>query len=408
MVSLLTRTLKARNFPVTVNFAANYRRITGLNSFVLVIYTLINLLFIWKYSPDFGLPSWAVMLLFLAVELLLLWLFHLNIRLLESRKFFIVVSLIIAASLVIILIKFDPAVIKVGRYPAIVDWLNRILRGDFPYQSATNPSGFPFLYLLVLPFYLLGDVGIFQIFSFLLFVSVEYQLFPEKVKTRYLVLSLLIISPVYLYEIAVRSELFSNMAVFLAYFLLLSRCSPRWMPLSAAVIGLAGGLILSTRGIILLLFLLLFPILLKNQVKNLSIYAACIILGFLLTLIPFLIWNSGYFLNYGPFAIQTSYLPKGCLALLIALSIFWGTRLNDFREFLPAAGILLFVVVLVAFAISVMEAGFEKSVRGDYFDISYFCLTLPFLLLTLGDMKSIYALADNPPPNSQTAEGKSN
>jgi hypothetical protein len=110
-----------------------------------------------------------------------------------------------------------------------------------------------------------------------------------------------------------------------------------------------------------------------------------LIAGFFLTLLPFLAWNPDYFLAKGPLAIQSSYLPKALILLSIISAFVWGLKNKNFKDFVTAAAIFLFITVAVAFSISVTSVGFYKAVRGDFFDISYFCFTLPFLLLALGD-----------------------
>ena len=359
-----------------------------LNYFLLTIYTTINLLFIWKYAPDYGLPVWPIMTVFVALASVVVWFFDRILHLkpiLASKAMYHVLTICMALSFFYILHQFNPDEIRVGRYPSIYDWLSRLSHNQFPYQSSTNPSGFPFLYILALPFYLLGDIGYLQIISFFLFAWLIFKFNSEFPESRLKLLLLLIISPSFLYEIVVRSELFSNMVFFLIYALLIRNLITGRSSLTTAIAGLLGGFILSTRGIIFPLLLLLIPVHFRSEPKKLIIFGLSLIAGFFLTLVPFLAWNLDYFLTKGPFAIQSSYLPKILILISIVLAMVWGLKNKNYKDFVTAAATFLFITVAVAFSISVTSVGFCKAVRGDFFDISYFCFTLPFLLLALGD-----------------------
>jgi len=132
----------------------------------LAIYALINALFVYKYTARITSQPVATTLLYLIlVSLFILLLFkQTEIRLSLKTQNLIYVSMIglLAILFTFLMFQFDPEKIRVGRYPAMHDWITRFFDSEFPYAAPTNPSGFPFLFVMAMPFYLLGDLGFFK------------------------------------------------------------------------------------------------------------------------------------------------------------------------------------------------------------------------------------------------------
>lgn len=353
----------------------------------LTLYGLINTLFVYKYAARITSQSWAISLLYLVMLGLMVWILY---RKTESRLspatenliyFFTIVLLAVALSLV--MSHFEPQKIRVGRYPALQDWISRLFDSEFPYDSHTRPSGFPFLFVMAMPFYLLGDLGFLQIFSFLIFGGLVYLRYPEQPMNRFRCIFLLISAPVFLYEVMVRSELFSNMVVVMLYLAVLEMVGRKMSLFASILLGLAGGLLLSTRGIVLLIYVLVLGYLLRKKVVTHGLFFLSIFAGFVVSLLPFLIWDWRQFMDSGPLSKQLSFLPIWLLALCIACCIYCALRIESLRKIYTAVSFILFAVVLAAFSTSVLDLGWHQSVLGDGFDISYFAFALPFLLISL-------------------------
>jgi hypothetical protein len=152
----------------------------------------------------------------------------------------------------------------------------------------------------------------------------------------------------------------------------------RFIPL---IIGAAGGLVLSTRGIVLPVYAVAFAFWFRDDLWRGLWFALGCAAGFGITIIPFLVWDWQSFVSAGPFAVQTSYMPvRGALfAVAVGIAAGWTARSRRAAGF--AAALILFAVVLVPFAASVIEYGWNGAVMGDRFDISYFCFALPFLIV---------------------------
>jgi hypothetical protein len=279
--------------------------------------------------------------------------------------------------------QFDPEKIAVGRYPAMYEWISRLLGGEFPYSSGVNPSGFPFLFIMAVPGYILGDLGLFQLFSFLIFALIIHLGCSKNDLSRFRGILLLIASPIFLFEIVVRSDLFSNMVMVILYLLIFQLYGRSRGYISPMLLGLAGGLLISTRGVVFLIYIIFFLYMIRMHRFKYGLFIFSMLAGFVLTLVPFLIWNTKHFVESGPFAIQLSYIPIWVFILSIIASVACGLGIKSLKGIYTSISVILFGVVFIAFVISIVGFGLTESVLGDRFDISYFSFTLPFLLLSL-------------------------
>ena len=353
----------------------------------LTLYGLINTLFVYKYTARMTSQSWATSLFYLVLLGLLVLSLYRNaeLRLSPATQNLVYFSLIVflAVALTLVMSHFDPQKIRVGRSPALQDWITRLLNSEFPFDSHTRPSGFPFLFVMAMPFYLLGDLGFLQIFSFLIFAVLVYLRHGEQAAHRFRCIILLISAPVFLYEVMVRSELFSNMVVVMLYLAVLEMVGRKMSFIALVSLGLVGGLLLSTRGIVLLIYVLVLGYFLKRRVVTHGLFFVSICAGFLVSLLPFLIWDWSQFMDSGPFSKQLSFLPIWLLALSIGCCVFCALKIGSLRKVYSAVSFTLFAVVLVAFVTKVLDYGWHEAVFGDGFDISYFAFAVPFLLISL-------------------------
>lgn len=352
-------------------------------------YVFINILFVWKYaSPYFSNQIIApIIYLIVSIVLVLLLLSRKSGFKISSRNFRFLygsITILSALFLTVLMLQFEPGNIGVGRYPAQVDWITKLFNGEFPYESTAKPSGFPFLFILALPFYFLGDAGVFQIFSFLILAAIFYFQFRNDNNISLPLLILLVISPIFIFEIVVRSDLFSNIVMVLLYLILCEKYLSKKKFLIPIGLGLLGGFLLSTRSIVLVIFILYFVWKIRDSKINPYVLVLSMITGFLLTLLPFAVWDWDFFLNYGPLAVQMSYVPGWFIILSIIFSFIWAVTIKNINQVYFASATMLFCVVFGAFVIFIARFGIIDSVINDQFDISYFCFPLPFLLMSLG------------------------
>jgi hypothetical protein len=354
---------------------------------LLCIYILINALFVFKYSPDYSLDPAVTIpayLIFCGCLISAVYGFYtLNLDHKTQRLLYFGLATAGAAGLAILMFQFDPERIAVGRYPALHDWIERLIHGEFPYLSGIRPSGFPFLFMISMPFYFIGDLGLLQIFSFAIFCCLIYSYYRRNPRSRIWILILLLSAPVFTYEVVVRSELFSNMVIVLVYLEFARKRIDTERILRLILIGLMGGLLLSTRGIVVLIYIIFFGYHFRKRLSRGFAFALSILAGFLATLVPFMIWNWDHFVSSGPFSIQMLYIPTWLLVLCLLASAAVAAVVKSIRCSYLSISLILFAVVLTVFTISAVKYGWAEAVYGDGFDISYFIFALPFLLLSM-------------------------
>jgi len=374
-------------YRVSYSSKANSKK-TGFsraNILSILIYIFINCLFTYKYAFDYSVNPAFVSILYAALFII----FYLIITGKIGQKIFNAIRIrlywpvmaLAAVCLLVIMLQFNPDEIAVGRYPALHDWIDRLLHGMFPYQSPTNPSGLPMLFILATPFYLLGDLGLFQIFSFIIFCFAAGYIFNGYSNKRLIYPALLLCAPIFLYEIVVRSELISNITLVILFLAVTEKYADHASKRTLIILGLIGGLLLSTRVVVFLLYLVFWSNRLRNWRHRYIWFIISAVIGFAATLLPFMIWNYDYFVNRGPFAVQALYAPIWLVMAVVVISLLCGLMLRSQESKFKASAYIMFGLVLIAFIFGISEHGWMRAVVGDQFDISYFCFCLPFLIL---------------------------
>jgi hypothetical protein len=283
--------------------------------------------------------------------------------------------------------QIDPSTIQIGRGPALIEWNQRFLSGQFPYQAATKPSGFPFLFLLATPCYLLGEVGLMQLIGLFLFGWILHNWCGAHSENKFLTLMLLAAAPIFAFEVCVRSDLITNAIILLAALEFTRRHHDHRSNLTPLGLGLLLGVSASTRGIFIPAYLIVLPLIFRQHtVRYALILLGSAVLGFALTLLPFAMQNSEYFWKYGPFSVQMSQVPVALLVSSFVISLVGGFVVRRFRSAYLLSGSLLFSIVIVKMLMSFSAQGISETIEFDnYFDLAYIGFALPFVLIAISD-----------------------
>jgi len=353
----------------------------------LLVYLFINGIFVFKYASRLTSLSWLVTLLYIAGAaagfVLLAGSDRVRSPLAKLHRHYWMVSLGLALGLWIVMLQFDPEQIRVSRRTALEDWIRLLLEGRYPYLAEVSPSGFPFLFVLTMPFYFLGDVGLLQIVAFGVFAFLVSLRDPKDSPHRFCRLLLLVGSPIFLYEVVVRSDLFSNMVFLLFYWVMVERRRLKAAAAERFLWAALGGLLLSTRAVALLVDAVVLPHLFRAARLKGVLFALVMGIVFLATLAPFILWDADLFAQVGPFSIQGMYIPGWMAVLALIAALVCGLTGRSLNGLYRAAGLLLFAVVFAAFVRAAMQQGLSRSITGDGFDLGYFIFALPFLLISL-------------------------
>ena len=208
----------------------------------------------------------------------------------------------------------DPYTVRVDRWSAVSFFLEGLFNGEYPYGihthvSETNfPSPFPLWHVINIPFYLLGDVGIGLIF-FLIITFVTVKIYFNSYRKAFFFLILLILSPAYWWEVAVRSDSLSNGFLVLTFILWYTKKGYSvdknfWLTIILC------GIIASTRlSAVLPVALFLFAQYIQTNWLKKMLFPLSILAFVLVVFMPFILWKidgTYVFFTRNPFMSQTS------------------------------------------------------------------------------------------------------
>jgi hypothetical protein len=359
-----------------------------LNYLLLLAYIFINSLFVIKYSSRIT-NFWPLFSCGFIITTIVIaikaprWLSQIEkygklTYILITAIFFVVYSLLMW--------RVDPMSLNIDRFSAIITFCDSVLNGQFPYTGRThmdNPiSGFPGLFLLMMPFHFIGNAGFFNLAVFLLFIRKIYQL-PLLFSTKIVLLILFGASPAALFEITVRSELIANMI------LILLLCDWIWNKkkfsyTTSITFGIISGILLCTRGIVLLPLTVFGIYYLRNTPIRHWITSGTAFLSIIIVLfLPFYIWDPILFAANNPFLKQTGYIPTTLVIVSWIVAIIIGLFTDTEYRAMTYSAILIFIVIIIVFVQNVFIMGFQKAIFGSGVDISYFIFSLPFIIYSL-------------------------
>ena len=360
-----------------------------IHRIALLLYILINTLFVEKYVSRVTSLHWIFAIAYIVGVVGFLWVIrHYSPKCKHPFKWFLALLIIFSCIAGILQLSIDPLTLNVDRWSAIHNFLSGMFCGHYPYGQQTHLGGygspFPVWQILHIPFYALGNVGMSIIIVTILFLWTLYRLYSPKVA---LVAGILLcISPAFWYEIAVRSDLITN--------IMLSALIAEWLvhknvKLINNVIGLAilVGLTLSTRLIAVIPLCVLYGYeFLQLSWKKQSLFLLIILSTFTLTMLPFALWQGStlLFFEYNPFVLQTrqgSFLVLLIFACgAIGVTIWMHGRMN-YRTIIT--GLLLTSLVVMSFVEKMWKENLWTELFSSTFDITYLSVALPFYILHL-------------------------
>jgi len=358
------------------------------NLAAIFIIIIVNLLFVIKYSFVYSTKPYLIIsgyvIAFPVFLILLFGYFNINsIKNIGRKK--ITWAVVVFNLLVLIIVAILPEMYgRIGRLPAINEWLSLFLSKKFPYYAFTTPSGFPMLFFFALPFYITGLLKFFVLLGVFIFSFFALKTYSS---TKELVLqfTLLLTSPLFFYDLLVKSELFFNMMLAILLFYLILRYSSKSSKKQIIFFGILAGLVLSTRSTVAVIYILFFVPFFRKEFPNLVLFGFITLAVFLLTLLPFVIWDLNGFIQKGPFAVQSflSYLPKYIIILFMVAVFFISVKIYGLNTFFFQTGFLMFLIVIFSYFIKVAEFGWYVALVQDKIDLSYLDFCLPFLILSV-------------------------
>jgi hypothetical protein len=355
-----------------------------------ILLLIINSLFMIKYGTRFIGPNAYVLagIMVLGYALVIFLGPLISNKLGRHALSRIFIALVISSMVCSVLVdaSVKPYNVKVDRWSAITSWDKKILHGEYPYEARTHlggiVSGLPGLFLITLPFYFMGDVGYFQAATLLLFgLASALVLKADKRLPVFLLFSL---SIGFLWEIFVRSDLAGNAVLVVLSMIIFERSRGRQTVKTMLLCGVILGCLMAIRTVFIIpCAIYLVRWLDFKKTGRMVAFAIASLLVFCLLLFPFIAWDMHAFLSNNPFHEQSDKMPLGCAVCFIAGSMVCGFFVRSFDRAMLASGYMLFGLISSGFLIKVFKTGFAQAYWGHGFDISYFMIALPFLVLSI-------------------------
>lgn len=361
------------------------------NILLLVLVFLINGLFVIKYSVRLNYVPQSVICLFYAI------LFVGSLFLYKRLKFFsnnfrkvdnilMVFILVIFFILIFINIKVDGLTLNVDRFSALEVLISSVLSGEYPYSVLDHldntTSNLPGLFYLSLPFYLLGDVGFLQPFTFLFFSLV---IIYSKIKNeeKIFIIALLLTSPSFFWEVIAKSDLMSNCILILIFISLWHQKFKTDYFKNIKLLAFLVALFTLTRGIVAIpITIFLFSSFCNISMKRKIAFILYLILFSLLISLPILITLPDYnfILEHNPFNHQTRYAPTLLIIISLILPFILSFKVKKSSDIFLYTTYILAGLMLITFSLNCFEEGFGENLYGNLFDISYLSMIIPFII----------------------------
>ena len=315
-----------------------------------------------------------------------------------SKRLFAAALVAVLGAMLAVQYHFNPEQLRVDRWSALHYPIRNLLSGEFPYLAQTHLGGsaspFPMWQLFHIPFYLLGNVGLSEMFTFLLFIlSVRIRF---GVRQGFLALVLGALTLNIWYEVAVRSDMISNFLLLAAFVNLLFFKGIRFAR-HTILLSFVSGLWLSTRlNTVFPLVILFFPAWLSLPIGKKGAAILTALFALVLTFVPLMLWDAHtlFYHEYSPFVLQTrqGHVLDPLLMLLLAVVFGMAWRGSEARyHFLT--GLLLLLVPVITYGHTMLLASEPLNIFDSWCDITYLDAAIPFLITSLCAGRSADACA---------------
>lgn len=362
-----------------------------IRQLAIALYVLINVLFVDKYSAR--ITEWHIVVSCIYVVCTggSLWLMDRIVQKINKPTLWlgIIASLWLGFGLAL-QYAIDPMTLQVDRWSAIHNFLDGMLAGIYPYSQQTHLGGYgsplPVWQLLHLPFYAIGNVGlsILVVLGGLLYTLVK----TRGTKQALVVCVLLAISPACWYEIAVRSDLITNIILVA---IVVEWLKHKQINLTDHIIsiGVMCGLVLSTRLVAVIPLAVAYGYdFIKTGWKKQLVFVLTVASTFAATLLPFILWEGSTLLwfEYNPFVLQTRQGSITVMLLWVTLAIGWTLYTKgEHRLRVISTGLILTTLVVMAFIGKMWTNNAWGELYSSTFDITYLSMALPFYTIAISE-----------------------
>ncbi len=352
------------------------------------IYFGINSLFIYKYGLRQNyIPVLLLLLAFPALILTIYYsIFKSKLKPSQIKIIYITIASIFFIFTIFLNFIVDVNSLNVDRWSAMEISITSIFKNIYPYSAVDHLGGkssnLPGLIVIGIPFYLMGNIGLLQSFSFLLFAYTIYKTI-NNAKAKLFGLLLLVLSVSFWWEIYVKSDLISNFIILVSFVILWYYKYKNETITKPWLLGSLSSLLFFTRLVAIIpLTLLLFKTFLKSNYKKKLIFITSSIITIILLSLLVLKDCPNYevFKENNPFSLQNRQLPFVLSLIFIIVPFYYSHKVTSLSNLIKFSVIFLFIPVITSFIISLINYGLNDIIYNSAFDLSYFNIVMPFLI----------------------------
>lgn len=301
---------------------------------------------------------------------------------------FAATTTVLVIGLLIVQYHFDPLTNKVDRWSALAYPIQNLFNGQFPYSAKThlggNASPFPIWLVFHIPFYLLQNVGLSEIFTCMIFIYSIKLLSGYKAAIKATLLLFLSIN--LWYEVAVRSDLISNFFLLAAFINILQVYQINFKQ-HPWILSVCVGLWLSTRlSVAFPLFILFFPYYIKLKVKKQILIPLLIVGVFAMTFLPLILWDAKelFGAENNPFSLQFRQGSPIATIFLVTIALTMSLTWKGSYQFqVLYSVIILLLIPIISYGYSMYIYGNWTDIFNSNYDITYIDTAIPFAITIL-------------------------
>jgi len=356
----------------------------------ILILLFINFIFSYKYISRY-VDSGIYFSLFLFFFQLCVYLIQDRVKISFKQKSFFAYGFIGVILILVIIIHYtvDLSTLQVDRWSVISSFFTEFYNGDYPYFAKSHmgnfPGPMPVYFIISWPFYMLGELSILSCLGYCLYVFLVIKKYKSS-NNLVFILIYLSTSLFLLWEIITRSNLFT-FTIFVLFVLNEYSYYYKFKKNKFYIMAIITGLLLSTRSVYILPYLIFFLSSLINKeisLKKLLVYISIMFIAFVSSFLPLVYFFKDDFFKMNPFIIQSSFfLPTIFSFIFIFIAFFLAFLVKSKSDKFFFSGISLFVTILIYSIYIVITNGFYDSLFGSSIDISYFIFCIPFLMTYL-------------------------
>jgi hypothetical protein len=368
-----------------MNFVFNSIQRRKLLSFSMVV--LINVFFAYKYFLR-GSDN-SLLAIFYAAFLILLFIASkkMNIRFFETDVCYYTLLFLYLLFHIVLFHFIHVENLNVDRWSMISAFWEQSFQGSYSYNAQSHmgnyPGPLPFCFILALPFYLVGEIGFFPMIGVFLLAVFLRQNLSQRGSMGALVILLFSVSV--FWEVCVRSTVLVNTVLFMLYLVWLLKDVDLNSKKQFWISAIVGGLLLSTRTIFIIPFIIYGVFLFQSKKMDLKLlipWMFIVATSFVLTFLPFLLFHFHEFLIRNPFSVQSGQLfPFRISVIFVFLAVLAGFISSGKKEVLYYTVGLFMLVLLAYYMLLIDKFGFMNAYLHSYFDLSYMFFVFPFLLV---------------------------